>query len=211
MATVTALRPTRRRAGYLDLEVDGEPIGPIGEREIAALGLAPGVVLDEASVARLRAEASVAQALALANAYLAHRPRSESELRGRLRQAHHDAATSDAVVERLRAQGLLDDRRFAALWVESRASFSPRSSRALANELRQKGVDREQIDEVLASAVPDDQALALDAGRKRLRQFGGVGEDEFRKRMSGYLSRRGFSYDVVRECVGRLWQESLGE
>ena len=208
MPVVTALRPARRRAGYLDVEVDGVLLGPVAEKDVAALGLAPGAALDEATVARLHAEANVARALALANSYLAHRPRSEAEVRTRLRQAQLGAASIDAAVDRLRAQGLLDDKRFAALWVESRASFSPRSSRALANELRQKGVDREQIDEVLAGAAPDDQELALEAGRKRLRQFSGAGEEEFRRRMAGYLARRGFPYDVVRESVEQLWQES---
>lgn len=211
MPVVSALRPARRRSGYMDMEVDGVLLGPIAERDVAALGLAPGVVLDDAAVARLQAAARIAQALALANGYLAHRPRSEAEVRSRLRQARYDEGTADAVVDRLRTEGLLDDRRFAALWVESRGSFSPRSSRALANELRQKGVDREQIDEVLADAAPDDQVLALDAGRKRLRQFAGAGEDEFRRRMSAYLGRRGFAYDVVRESVNLLWQESQVE
>ena len=208
MPVIPALYPARRRAGQIELEIDGMPLGPLPEQEVARHSLSVGHQLDEATLAALRRASGLAQALALANGYLAHRPRSEAEVRQRLRRAHLDDEIIAAAIQALVAQGLLDDRRFATLWVESRASFSPRSSRALEVELRQKGVDRDSIDEVLAGAGTDDAAMAIEAGRKRLRAFGALDEDTFRQRMSGYLGRRGFAYDVVRQAVETLWEEA---
>ena len=207
MPVITAIYPARRRPHYLEMEIDGAPVGALPERELARLGLAVGQSIDPVALEGLRATAALAAALSLANGYLAHRPRSEAEVRRRLAQAGFDALAIDAAVEALTAQGLLDDTRFAALWVESRSLFSPRSAQTLGRELRQKGVDRDQIDAVLASSGTDDAALALDAGRKRLRSYGSLDEAAFRQKMSGYLMRRGFGYDVVRAAVELLWAE----
>ena len=207
MPVITAIHPARRRPHYLEVEIDGEAVGALPERELGRLGLTVGQSIDPVSLEALRATAALAAALSLANGYLAHRPRSEAEVRRRLGQAGFDVPAIDAAVESLTAKGLLDDTRFAALWVESRSSFSPRSAQTLGRELRQKGVDRDQIDAVLASAGTDDAALALDAGRKRLRSYGSLDEAAFRQRMSGYLMRRGFGYEVVRAAVEILWTE----
>ena len=207
MPVITAIHPARRRPHYLEVEVDGAAAGALPAREVARQGLSVGQSIDPAMLEALRVAAAVAAALALANGYLAHRPRSAAEVRRRLAQGGFDASAVDTVIESLTAQGLLDDSRFAALWVESRSSFSPRSAQALGRELRQKGVDREQIDAVLASSGTDDAALAIEAGRKRLRTYSSLDEAAFRQRMSGYLMRRGFGYDVIRAALETLWAE----
>src|SRR5689334_11959593 len=109
MPVITALYPARRRAGHVELEVDGMPLGPLPEQEVARHSLSVGHQLDEATLAVLRRASGLAQALALANGYLAHRPRSEAEVRLRLRRAHLDDEIIDAAIQALVAQGLLDD------------------------------------------------------------------------------------------------------
>jgi regulatory protein len=208
MPTVTALRPARRPARSVEVEVDGLALGPVPEAAVARLGLASGVTIDDETLAALRTAAQRARALLLIDGYLAHRPRSEAEVRQRLRRAGFEEGTVDETVQTLVGQGLLDDRRFAALWVESRTAFKPRSQRMLALELRRKGLGREQIEEALAEAGTDETALAIEAGRQRLRAFGSGDEETFRQRMGGYLSRRGFSYEQVRAATEALWQEA---
>jgi regulatory protein len=111
------------------------------------------------------------------------------------------------VVERLTHSGLLDDSEFAAYWLHNRKQFSPRSDRALRSELRQKGIDPEVIDAAL-NDLPGEEARALAAGRKRLRNVARLDESEFRHRMMGYLGRRGFSYATARTATDALWQET---
>lgn len=208
MPIVTALRLAHRPARHYEIEVDGVALGPVPEADVARFGLAKGAAIDAAAVEALRAAGQRSQALALINGYLAHRPRSEAEVRQRLRRAGFADEIIAATVESLVAQGLLDDRRFAALWVESRTAFSPRSQRMLALELRRKGVDRERIEAVLDEAGTDETALAIEAGRKRLRAFATLDEETFRQRMGGYLSRRGFPYEQVRAATEALWGEA---
>jgi regulatory protein len=114
----------------------------------------------------------------------------------------------DRILDRLQQLELLDDRQFADFWIENRERFSPRSARALGQELRQHGVARETVDEV---SDPDrDEERALAAGRQRLRSVAALDYQAFRARLGGFLLRRGFSYGVVRVAVRTLWQESRG-
>jgi regulatory protein len=191
------------------MDVDGEPVGLIPEPLLHEYGLSSGSVVDEPVLLVLLRAGKVATALALANVFLAHRPRSTAEVRNRLRRAKCDDETIQTVVDALVAQNLLDDTRFASMWVDSRTAFSPRSARLLAQELRQKGVDRQSIDEVIATLpASDETGAAVVAGRKKLRTFSRLAEQEFHHKMTGFLSRRGFSYGTIEPAVRLLWSEA---
>ena len=101
--------------------------------------------------------------------------------------------------------GLVDDAQFAQTWVENRSTFRPRGRRALAVELRQKGISNEAIDEALRDL--DEDTLAYQAALKGSRKYQGLDWQDFRQKMGAYLARRGFSYAVVRPVVERIWSE----
>lgn len=212
MGEITALSPSIRQ-GYIEVEVDGASIGALLERQCAERGLAVGMHLDEEGVEELRAATHLGEALALANRFLAHRPRATAEVRARLRRERFDPAVIDECLGELERQHLLDDRRFASLWVDNRVAFSPRSARSLQQELRAKGIEREVIEETLAGTGADnnDAELALEAGRRRLHAMSRLDEESFRRRMGGFLSRRGFAYEAVSAAVNQLWAERTGE
>jgi regulatory protein len=208
MARITKISPAKGRARYVQVEIDGEPLGAIPERLLEEQGLGVGSTLGADTLRALRDAGQLAEALAIANAFIAHRPRSTAEVTQRLRRAHVDEDTLHTVLETLREQQLLDDARFAALWVESRTSFSPRSARMLEYELRKKGIDRDAIATVIGSTTTDDEVeAAVAAGRKRLRAFGSLDEEDFRRRMAGFLARRGFRYETVEPALATLWSE----
>jgi regulatory protein len=71
------------------------------------------------------------------------------------------------------------------------------------HELRQKGVSAEMADEVTSEL--DDESSAYKAGVRKMRSLTSVDYDEFRRRLFGYLRRRGFSYEVAARVVERLW------
>ena len=99
--------------------------------------------------------------MSVALRYLTARPRSERELRDRLRQRKVGEMVIDRTVEQLRARGLLDDFTFAQYWVDQRVTFRPRSRRMLEMELRRKGVDGTAIED--ATLDMDDEAEAYRA------------------------------------------------
>jgi regulatory protein len=104
------------------------------------------------------------------------------------------------VLQRLEAVGLIDDEDFAGQWVRSRQAHAGKGKRALAAELRTKGVD----DEVIAAALAD-----IDAGAERVRaeqlverrlrrEALGDGDDvKVTRRLVGMLARRGYSQSMA--------------
>jgi regulatory protein len=178
------------------------------DREVALReGLRIGDELDAARVAALRAADDVAKATTNALGLLARRPRSEREVRDRLRQKGYAPEAIDAAIAKLEGWRYLDDADFARYWVENREAHQPRGRRLLEQELRQKGVDREVVREAIAAAELDEQAAALEIARKKLRSYAGEEPAVVRRRLGAYLARRGYGWDVVRPVLDRL----LGE
>ncbi len=140
-----------------------------------------------------------------ATRYLSYRPRSESELRERLRQRGSDDNSIQAVIVKLKEQGLLDDTNFAKFWKDNRETFSPRSRWLTTLELRRKGVANEII--VQTVQTMDDNDCAYRAALDKARTLSGTDYEPFVQKLSGYLKRRGFSYSVINQTVEHLWQD----
>jgi regulatory protein len=137
--------------------------------------------------------------------YLSYRPRSENEVRQRLRRRGFDGKVVEEVIFKLKERRLIDDVAFSEYWRNNRLSFSPRSGRLIKLELRQKGVAAETANEVVKDL--DDENHVYEAGLRKARRLSGSDYDDFRRRLYDYLRRRGFNYETVKRAVARLWQE----
>ncbi|MGE5335601.1 MAG: regulatory protein RecX [Nitrososphaerota archaeon] len=211
---ITALDPSPRRPDWWHVSIDGAYAFSLDGATVVEESLAPGLALSENDVARLRVLAEESRLMDAALSFLTVRPRSRAEVRRRLLQPRRNRPTPpaeavDRVLDRLAEKRLLDDREFADYWVEQRERFSPRSSYALAQELRQRGVDRDTADAVV-DAERDSQR-ALDAARTRLRALTSADYETFRAKLTAFLQRRGFSYGIARETVRSLWEETRGK
>ncbi|HJX69583.1 MAG TPA: regulatory protein RecX, partial [Dehalococcoidia bacterium] len=140
--------------------------------------------------------------------YLSYRPRSEFELKMRLRKRGFDDSSVERVLLKLREQGIVDDTTFAQFWKENRESFSPRSRAMLQSELRRKGIAPYIIAEV-AQGI-NEEASAYRAGQKKVRVLASSDYEGFHRRLGAFLKRRGFSYEVAHRTVDQLWQEREG-
>ena len=136
--------------------------------------------------------------------FISYRPRSRQEVRRRLGR-RFGAGTVERALDRLEELGYLDDVAFAHFWRESREAHRPRSAALIRRELAQKGVSREVVEEAVAGL--DDDATAYRAGKGRLPSLRGLDYVTFRRRLEGYLKRRGFGASVTGRTVNRLWRE----
>jgi regulatory protein len=117
-------------------------------------------------------------------------------------------AAVDAILARLEAQGLLDDAAFARQFARSRALCAGASRRFVLAALATRGIDRRvaesAVDEVFADEGADDVTLAARAAQKRLRVLRSLAPDVRRRRLQGYLARRGFGGDAIRKALASL-------
>jgi len=110
-------------------------------------------------------------------------------------------------VGRLKENGMVDDVKFARLWLENRSEFRPRGYYALRSELRQKGIPDSVIEASLTEI--DEVDLALRAGRTKAAKLKSGDEQVFKQKLYGFLSRRGFNYEIISEVVNEIWQEQV--
>ncbi|MFO8009890.1 MAG: RecX family transcriptional regulator [Dehalococcoidia bacterium] len=206
---VTAIKPQKKGRKRLNLYLDGEFAFGLSPAVLDEAGISSGQELSDSDLKRIKRAEHGQQALERAHRFLAHRPRSEFEVRRRLERYGYDPDIIESTLIKLRADGLVDDESFAAFWKRNRQEFNSRSARMLALELRSKGVDRD----IIAATVEgvDDQAEAERAGRRKARSLPAGDYYQFRKKLAGFLSRRGFNYEVIGNTVDRLWQERFRE
>lgn len=129
-------------------------------------------------------------------------PRTSGQIRDLLaRRGVPDEATH-AVVTRLCEVGLIDDRLFASLWVQSRTRTRGSARRALREELRRQRLSDEVIDEALADLSPDDEfGCAVEVLTARLQRIGPPGDPRGRQRLVAQQVRRGHSWGAAERIV----------
>jgi regulatory protein len=201
---ITALTLQKRNRQRVNVYLDGE--FAFGLARILAAWMQVGQTLSDEKIAQLKASDEREAAYQRAINFLNYRPRTEGEIRQNLQKHEVPDDVLEEVIQRLLRAGLLDDRRFADAWVENRADLRPRSRRALAFELKQRGVDQQVIQQSLEQ-VDDDQA-AYRAALRQSRKLQELDWQDFRKKMYGFLARRGFDYETSAPVVERVWDET---
>ncbi len=128
--------------------------------------------------------------------------RSRAELEQRLARKKVPDDVAGRLLDRFEQVGLVDDEAFARSWVQSRQSGKGLARRALAQELRRKGVDDDTARTVLEEVDPDDEEQAARAlVRRKLRSLAAVDRDTAIRRLSGLLARKGYSSGVAFRVV----------
>jgi regulatory protein len=202
--TITAIKVQKRNPQRVAIYLDGE--FAFGLARIVAAWLNIGKELSDEDIAKFKAQDTLEVSYQKALHFISYRPRATAEVQKKLVDKGFSEPVVVETLERLQRNGLLNDAQFAQAWVENRMTFRPRSRRVMAFELRQKGLVDETIDQALGEQV-DEESLAYQAGQRQARRLAGLEPREFRVKLGAFLGRRGFSYDVVRPVVDRLWAE----
>ncbi len=206
VGTITEIRGQKRRKDRVSIFIDDRYALSMSRLSLISTGLSVGQEVSDKQLNELGAEDTLEEAMNAALRFLGQRPRSEREVRMRLRQRRLGDEVVDTTLSRLRERGLVHDGEFARFWVENRTSFRPVSRRMLDRELRQKGVDGDVSTELLEEL--DDGEGAYRAGLKKSRSLRRSDRDAFRKKMLTFLRGRGFSYSISSETTDRIWRES---
>lgn len=145
---------------------------------------------------------------ALNNAYmlLRIRPRSEKEVRDRLKLKGYGRDLVEDIVTSLKKTGEIDDLKFATFWIESRMHQNPAGDVVLKHELKYKGVGADVIGVVLKHKAEnyDEYAIALPMAEERFKRFGKIDRRKALKRVYDFMLRRGFKYDTVQRIISEL-------
>jgi len=139
---------------------------------------------------------------------LKYRPRSELEVRQRLKKKNFDTRITEETISFLKERDFINDDSFARNWIESRIK-RPLGIRRLKAELIIKGIDKTIIDNrinEIKENYPEEEIVSRIV-RERLIKSKGSDPQKARKRIYAYLLRRGFSSETVINVISQLNEE----
>ncbi|MFQ6200476.1 recombination regulator RecX [Streptomyces sp. NPDC000405] len=135
-------------------------------------------------------------------------PRTRKQLADALRKKEIPEDVAEEVLSRFEEVGLIDDSAFADAWVESRHHGRGLARRALARELRTKGVDSALIDEAVAQLdAEQEESTARELVARKLRSTRGLDRDKRIRRLAGMLARKGYPEGMALRVVRQALEE----
>ncbi|MEU3415496.1 recombination regulator RecX [Streptomyces sp. NPDC006658] len=135
-------------------------------------------------------------------------PRTRKQLADALRKREIPEDIAQEVLDRFEEVGLIDDGAFADAWVESRHHGRGLARRALARELRTKGVDSALIEDAVAQLDSEqEEATARDLVDRKLRATRGLDRDKRIRRLAGMLARKGYPEGMALRVVRQALEE----
>ena len=141
------------------------------------------------------AEEALAAAVERAGRYIGHRPRTERQVRDKLRELDYENQSIDDAVARLVELHLIDDADFARRWIDERARTKGKGPDVLVSELRARGVSREVAEEALAEVGLDEDTQAIEVASRLMRKVLRFPLGEQGPRLYALMRRRGFDHE----------------
>ncbi len=198
MPKITDIAQQKNRADRYSISVDGKYAFPMSANGLLASGLYMGQELTEAELEEVKTYSEQSKAYDQALNFISLRKRSRREVADYLKRKTYEAQTIDRTLLRLTELKFIDDSDFAQSWVRDRQQLKPRSKRVLEQELRQKGIDREIVEQVLAD-LSDEEELATirQLASKKLTQA----KYQDQQKLINYLVGQGFTYSLVKRAL----------
>ena len=144
--------------------------------------------------------------------FLSFRNRSEKEVRDNLKTKKTPSDILEKVVETLKKQNFINDKKFVEWWIDQRNTFKPRSNRLLEMELKQKGVSQDIIESGIMNQEPgieSDLALAKKLVEKKIGRYKGFAKRELYEKLGPFLARKGFGWETIKKSIDEVLEEGV--
>jgi regulatory protein len=139
---------------------------------------------------------------------LSARPYATRALHRKLIQKQYPAADADDAIRRLVDSGLLDDEKYAEQYARSKMLSTGASKRRLTQDLYRKGIKADVATTAIANVIADEEidtaAIIEQVARKKLAQLGDLEPLVLRRRLFGFLARRGYDVDEINRVMEAL-------
>ena len=211
---ITSITPQERNPSRRNIFVDGQFALGVGPETLLRFGLRTGDELTPTLLQQLEQAEELVSAHAAAMRFLGVRPRTEKEIRDKLREKEYGDEEIQRTIASLKAARLLDDAEFARAYVSDQLAKKPAGALLLRRKLLLLGVSKDIIEETLKGFLgPEaDEQRALSLARDFVRKSRALRPNEvevkLRQRTSTFLGRRGFTWDVIRAVSKTLFSHT---
>jgi len=208
--TITALETQTHDANRTSVFLDGDFAFGVHQDLVVKHGLRVGTTLTPEERRTIEQEEQYVQAKQRALDYLAHKPRTEEEVRRKLRQEDAPEPVIEDVVARLHELSYLDDEAYATDYVRNRFASKKYGPVRIRRELVERGVDRHVADRAVADLFEDEDPVAA-AREHAEKRWSRLADEEPRRRkqkLYRYLRRRGFTSDTIYPILDDLERQA---
>ncbi|MCY4402201.1 MAG: regulatory protein RecX [Candidatus Poribacteria bacterium] len=185
--------------------LDDEPFVVIPSELIDKLGLRVGLEIRAEVIEKLITADEAMRAKKYALDLLSNDIFSKSQMTKQLEREGFREENIDIIITELIVAGHIRDRQYAEKWVQRRLKSNPRGRKLLRQELVDKGVDKETAEQVLSEVKTEvEEKLAHQIAKKRAKMYTKLPNDTAKRRLHGFLARRGFDSDIIMSVIDQV-------
>lgn len=205
---VTAMIPQKKDAAKYNIFVDGTFAFALSMQDIQYFKLKEGAQIAQQTYDFIQENLIYIKAQDIALHYLGYQMRTQAQVRKKL----EDKGFAEPVVERVLAflckYGYCDDMAYAKSYIRQCQKLRPKGAYVLKMELRQRGVAQDIVEQAMQEAEICEAEDAAYWIRKKVKGNINDLEEKEKRRLYGFLQRKGYRWDVIAEAI-RLLQEEV--
>lgn len=202
---ITSIESQKNSSDRVNIYLDGNFAFGISIEILYKYSLEKDTEIDEEYIENVLKAEEKNEAINYALNFLNFKWRTEKEIRDKMLLKGYDEEIIQETISYLKEQKLIDDRRFAEGFVKDKINFNKLGKYRLKNELYNKGISGDIIDEVLSENCDDELERAMELGRKKLPSYKNDDKNAIYRKLGGFLQRKGYSYD----CISKVMRELL--
>jgi regulatory protein len=200
---ITSIEKQKKRRGRYNVFLDGEFSFGASDNTILKFGLRTKDDLSEEKIDEIKNYDEFDYAKKYSFDLLSRSPKSEKEIRTKLKQKKISESNIVKVITSLKDLKFLDDENYAKLFLESKLRNNPAGKIVIKNKLREKGIDKELIEESLENFYDDalEEKKAESILLKYLKKKSKEDKFKLKQKCFQHLVSKGFSFDLVNDLL----------
>jgi len=200
----------KRNSGLCIIKLDNLEIIEVSLDLVLKYQIGKNSVISTDIITKLLSEQRKFNIRQSALSYASYKPRTVKQVKEKLILKGFNADETREGIDFLYKFNLLDDKKFAKSFVKDYLKRKPAGEQKLYFELIKKGISKELAKETVKEHFSDvdDFELAMKAAQKKLSMFSNKPDDKKRNSLIAYLARQGFSWEVIRDVIKSITDES---
>lgn len=205
MSKVTKIESQKKRQGRFNIYIDDKFEVGISEKDLLDAGISNNREISEEDIKKLKEKSLETKARDKALRFLSIRPRSIAEIKKKLEEKKYTPKIIRKTIVWLKKEELLNDKKFAKMWVQNRKNFHPLGKFRLSLELRKKQVPLKIIEKEI-SGIKEKQEVkeAKELAKKRVKLYKDQDKYKKREKIIAFLQRRGYGWDVIKGAIEKI-------
>jgi regulatory protein len=211
---ITTIEPQKKNPSRRNIYADGEFVLGVSAETLLRFGLRVGDAMPPTLIKAIEKADELVGARGVALRFLSVRPRTEREIRDKLREKEFGDEEIAQTITALKSAGLLDDATFARMYIRDALAGRPAGKMLLKRKLLLLGVEKSIVQDALEETFTgvDVHATALALAKQFIRKTQNLKKGETpvkrRNRVSSFLARKGYGWDVIEGVLKQVLTDS---